>query len=60
MRPLGAGPESIIPAVGMDSGLATSSRPGMTAYFLLGDDGGVDQIHPNDRLLALRLAVFLV
>ena len=28
--PLGAGPESILPMVVMDSGLATSSRPGMT------------------------------
>src|SRR6266436_2494493 len=28
--PLGAGPESILPVVVMDSGLATSSRPGMT------------------------------
>src|SRR5258706_14290294 len=29
--PLGAGPESILPIVVMDSGLATWSRPGMTA-----------------------------
>jgi hypothetical protein len=36
MRPLGAGPESILPAGVMDSGLARkSSRPGMTAYFSL-------------------------
>jgi hypothetical protein len=28
--PLGAGPESILTIVVMDSGLATSSRPGMT------------------------------
>src|ERR1700712_2553974 len=32
MRPLGAGPESILPMVVMDSGLATSSRPGMTRF----------------------------
>jgi hypothetical protein len=29
--PLGAGPESILTMVVMDSGLAASSRPGMTA-----------------------------
>jgi hypothetical protein len=29
--PLGAGPESILPMVVMDSGLVASRRPGMTA-----------------------------
>src|SRR5260370_25567149 len=29
--PLGAGPESIVTMVVMDSGLATASRPGMTS-----------------------------
>src|SRR5260370_36648495 len=30
--PLGAGPESILTMVDMDSGLATISRPGMTTH----------------------------
>src|SRR5258705_13565008 len=35
--PLGAGPESILPIVVMDSGVARNrSRPGMTALILIG------------------------
>jgi len=30
--PFGAGPESILPVVVMDSGLASSTRPGMTDW----------------------------
>jgi hypothetical protein len=50
-----AGPESILPTVVMDSGLATSSRPGMTIKFLTHPQPLVEgrEIDQTARMMAL-------